>query len=37
MSTTTTATVYVAAPRDTVLRFACDPALLADWNNEYIG
>ena len=33
----TTATVYVTAPRDTVLRFACDPALLAAWNNEYIG
>lgn len=36
MRKNTTATVYVTAPRDAVLR-ACDPALLAAWNNEYIG
>jgi hypothetical protein len=36
MRKTTTATVYISAPRDAVLR-ACDPALLAAWNNEYIG
>jgi hypothetical protein len=29
------ATVYVTAPRGTVLRFARDPALLAAWNNDY--
>jgi hypothetical protein len=36
MKKTITATVCVTAPRDAVLR-ACDPALLAAWNNEYIG
>ena len=37
MRKTTTATVYVTAPCDTVLSFARDPALIASWNNEYIG
>jgi hypothetical protein len=37
METRTSVTIDVAAPRDTVLRFACDPALLAEWNNEYFG
>jgi hypothetical protein len=34
---TTEVTISVTAPRDTVRRFARDPALLAEWNNEYIG
>ena len=37
MRETTTDTVYINAPRDTVRGFACDPALLTAWNNEYIG
>ena len=37
METTTTACIKTTAPRDIVLRFASDPALLAEWNNEYIG
>jgi hypothetical protein len=36
MRKTAKAAVYVTAPRDAVLR-ACNPALLAAWNNEYIG
>jgi len=36
MRKTATATVYVNAPRETVLSFASDTALLAAWNNEYI-
>jgi hypothetical protein len=37
MRKTATATVYVNAPRETVLSFASDTALLAAWNNEYVG
>jgi hypothetical protein len=35
MASTNTST-DVAASREIVLRFASDPALLAEWNNEYI-
>jgi hypothetical protein len=37
MQTTTCASIDVIAPRKTVLRFASDPVLLAEWNNEYTG
>src|SRR5579862_6692977 len=36
MRTTTCESVKINAPRDTVLRFASDPVLLADWDNKYI-
>jgi hypothetical protein len=37
MNTIINEIVDVTAPRDIVLRYASDPALLAEWNNEYIG
>ena len=36
MRKTTAATIYVYAPRETVFRFASDPALLTAWNNECV-
>lgn len=36
MEITIRGSIDVAARRSTVLRFASDPALLAEWNNEYI-
>jgi hypothetical protein len=36
MKKTTYTDIDVIAPRKTVLRFASDPVLLAEWNNEYI-
>jgi hypothetical protein len=37
METCTRARTEIAAPRHTVLRFASDPVLLAEWNNDYTG
>jgi hypothetical protein len=37
MKKVTEISITVTAPPDTVLRYASDPAFLAEWNNEYIG